>query len=465
MSSHREAPAISKDPVADSTDLYAFVSPDDPSTVTIIANYIPLEGPAAGPNFYEFGDDVLYEIKIDNDGDGMAEISYQFRFVTTVNQPAGLHHNFLYNVGPIDSLTSPSWVRRQSYSLTRVEGGTQTVLGDGLACPPCNIGPRSTPRYDALSDAAVHSLGGGVKVFAGQRRDGFYVDLGSVFDLGDLRPFQPLHLISSAAQLGVDATKHANVHSIALRVPRAQLGLNGNPNAIIGVYTSASRRRATVRNDDGDTVSSGAWTQVSRLGNPLFNEVLVDMTRKDEWNAMDPATDARFIEGVRHPELATLLPVLYPRDVNGKPAFQNLSQYAKARADLVAIFLTGIPTLAIGNPSTYTGAVYADLLRLNMGVAPTSQPSNLGYLGGDFAGFPNGRRVADDVFTIALRALAGATIPLVDSGYSPDPAAGLVTDLVNHLGDSSPYNPGADRFIAHFPYLGQPLSGYTVPSN
>ena len=461
MSSHREAPAISKDPVADSTDLYAFVSPDDTDSVTIIANYIPLERPDSGPNFYEFGDRVLYEIKVDNDGDGRADISYQFRFHTTVHDVPGLSNNFLYNVGPISSLTSANWVRRQSYSVTRVQGGNATVLGTGLACPPCNVGPRSTPDYDDLADAAVHHLAGDIQVFAGQRRDGFYVDLGSVFDLGDLRPFQPLHLISSSAQLGVDATKHVNVHTIAIRVPRSQLGRNGNPNAIIGVYTSASRMRATVRDDAGDDIDSGAWTQVSRLGNPLFNEVLVGMTRKDHWNAVDPEDDSQFIGGVQHPELSTLLPVLYPGLVAGKPAFDNLSKYTKARADLVAIFLTGIPTLSIGNPSTYTGSVYADLLRLNMGVAPSAHPNNFGYLGGDFGGFPNGRRVADDVFTIELRALAGATIPLVDPTFTPDPAAGLVTDLVNSLGDTSPYNPGADRFISKFPYLGLPLSGYT----
>lgn len=165
-----------------------------------------------------------------------------------------------------------------------------------------------------------------------------------------------------------------------------------------------------------------------------------------------------------HPELQTLLPVLYPKDVNGKPAFQNLSEYTKPRADLLAIFLTGIPPLKIGNPSTYTGSTQADLLRLNMGVKPASKPSNFGYLGGDFAGFPNGRRVADDVFTIELRALAGSTIPLVDPSFTPDPAAGLVTDLVNSLGSTAPYNPGAGRFIESFPYLGQPLSGYDVPS-
>ena len=190
MSSHREAPEISKDPVADSTDLYAFVSPDRPDSVTLIANYIPLEGPDGGPNFYEFGDDVLYQILIDNDGDGEAEISYQFRFATQNRLP----NSFLYNVGPIESLSSSNWNRRQVYTVSRwTEDGGTRVLGAGLTSPPCNIGPLSTPSYSDLAEAAVHDLGDGVLVFAGQRAEGFYVDLGAIFDLGDLRPFEQLH--------------------------------------------------------------------------------------------------------------------------------------------------------------------------------------------------------------------------------------------------------------------------------
>src|SRR5579885_3163678 len=218
MSSHREAPEISADPVADNTDLYAFVSPDKPDTVTIIANYIPLEEPAGGPNFFNFGDDVLYEILIDNNGDGQADITYQFRFATTMTNP----NTFLYNTGPISSLTDKNWNMRQTYSVTKVAKGRPTGLASGLACPPCNIGPRSTPDYVGLANAAVHPLPSGETVFAGQRADGFYVDLGSIFDLGDLRPFQNLHLIPTPAAPGVDATKNVNVHTIAVQVPISQ---------------------------------------------------------------------------------------------------------------------------------------------------------------------------------------------------------------------------------------------------
>src|SRR6266404_3392126 len=225
MSSHREAPEISKDPVADSTDVYAFVSPDKQDTVTLIANYIPLQAPAGGPNFYEFGDDVLYEIHIDNNDDGRADISYQFRFSTTVADP----DTFLYNPGPIESLSSPNWNRVQTYSVS----GPSGRLGSGLACPPCNIGPLSTPDYAGLAAAAVHSLGGGIRVFAGQRAEAFYVDLGAIFDLGDLRPFEDLHATFGLPKLpkaaGVNATNHVNVHSIAIQVPISAVTRTGHP--------------------------------------------------------------------------------------------------------------------------------------------------------------------------------------------------------------------------------------------
>src|ERR1039458_9816141 len=228
MSSHREAPEIAKDPVADSTDLYAFISPDAAGTVTMIANYIPLEGPAAGPNFYEFGDDVLYEIHIDNDGDGVADLSYQFNFHSENTVPT----TFLYNVGPIESLDSMYWNRRQFYSVARVSrNGRKQMLAENLACPPCNIGPLSTPDYPSLASAAVHNIGGGRTVFCGQRAEGFFVDLGAIFDLGDLRPIANLHatfgLPALRAAPGVDTLGTLNVHSIALQLPISAVTANG----------------------------------------------------------------------------------------------------------------------------------------------------------------------------------------------------------------------------------------------
>src|SRR5437016_1616960 len=216
MTSHREAPKISKDPVADNTDLYAFVSPDKPDTATILANYIPLQEPSGGPNFNTFGDDVLYEIVIDNNGDGMEDITYQFRFKTTIGNP----DTFLYNTGPISSLTDSSWNVKQSYSVTKVVGprrrGVSKILSSNLPTPPVNIGPRSTPNYADLANSAINTLSEGSTVFAGQRDEAFYVDLGSIFDLATLRPFQNLHLIHSAPASGVDTTKGFSVHTTAI---------------------------------------------------------------------------------------------------------------------------------------------------------------------------------------------------------------------------------------------------------
>ncbi len=466
MSSHREAPAIAKDPVADSTDLYAFVSPDAPSTATIIANYIPLEGPDGGPNFFEFGDDVLYAIYVDNDGDAKPNVTYQFRFQTQIKNP----NTFLYNTGQIKTIDSPSWNRPQFYSVTRIANGEGTVLGSGLACPPCNVGPRSTPSYASLAQSGIHNLAGGRgKVFAGQRQEGFYVDLGSIFDLGALRPFEGAHLIPLPGSMtGVNGTKHLNVHSIALQVPIGDLtrdgsstfGGTGDSKAVVGVWTAAYRRQARIRNDgeeggDGEDVESGPWVQVSRLGNPLFNEVVVPMSKKDLWNSLPPQSDSQFLQYVQHPELAGLLPVLYPG------VFPNLAGLSAVRDDLVAILLTGIPSGIIPGFQNFTGATPADVLRLNLAIAPNSKPSILGLLGGDAAGYPNGRRVFDDVVTIELRAIAGLTYQVVHgtSVFTADGAAGAIYDVEDPATNTPPVS-----YLGSFPYLNTPESGFDVPS-
>jgi hypothetical protein len=470
MSSHREAPEISKDPVADSTDLYAFVSPDNPDTVTIIANYVPLESPDGGPNFYEFGDDVLYAVNVDNTGNGKPDVIYEFRFTTTLASDT----TFLYNTGPIASLTSSTWNRRQFYSVTRVANGKRQVLGSNLACPPCNIGPLSTPNYASLAQAAVHSLPGGRQVFAGQRAEGFYVDLGAIFDLGNLRPFEQDHATFGLANTGigqmaagVNSTGGVNVHSIALQVPKADVAQGGtspssasSSSSVIGVWTTASRRKARVLNGaHGTVVESGPWVQVSRLGNPLVNEVVVPMAKKDYWNAQPPAGDKQFAPAVANPELAQLLPVLYPG------VFPNLDAYNKAtpnRADLVAIFLTGLPSGVVSGFQNSMGKTEADMLRLNMAIPPTtSGPSNLGLLGSDVAGYPNGRRVFDDVVTIALRAVAGATLALVDKTFTPDAAAMAVTDGLTANGTDLTAN-GTEAYLSSFPYLGVPHGGFAA---
>lgn len=454
MSSHREAPETSKDPAADSTDFYAFVSPDAPDTVTFIANYVPLEAPDGGPNFFEFGNDVLYEIKIDNTGDAVPKITYQFRFTTTLQNP----NSFLYNTGPITSNTDPNWNSQQTYSVTKVNAtGNATVLASGLTCPPCNIGPHSTPNYAALAQAAVHKLPSGETVFAGQRREGFYVDLGAVFDLADLRPFEQLHVnpVAKAGLPGVDSTKFVNVHSIAIQVPISQLTSDGSvptdatkATAVIGSFTTAGRQVISLRQDKVPGARHvGPFTQVSRLGHPLINEAIIPLGMKDLWNTTDPKDDHTLVRFYEHPEISGLLPVLYPN------VFPNLAGLTAARADLVAILLTGLPSGIVPGFQNF-GATQADMLRLNVAIPPSKTESPLGILGGDLAGYPNGRRVADDVFTIELRALAGLTYPLVNPSYKPDGAASLVTDGLT---------PGSDRYISSFPYLGVPLSGFDVP--
>jgi len=314
-----------------------------------------------------------------------------------------------------------------------------------------------------LADMAVNSLPSGETVFAGQRNDGFYVDLGAIFDLGDLRPFQNLHLIPSAFSASVDTLATLNVHSIAIKVPIAKLTRDGsvpsdpmNAVSVLGIYAGAARRK--VRMTDGPNQSGvGPWVQVSRLGNPLFNEVVVPMGDKDEWNATDPVDDSDFLKYVQHPELAGLLPVLYPGVF---PNLDTLNKSNAVRGDLVAILMTGIPKSIIPGFQNFTGPTPADMLRLNVAIPPTtSNPSRLGILGGDLAGFPNGRRVFDDAVTIELRAIAGATYPLVvkPGTFTPDGAAALVTEGLDP-------NAVPNRYQSSFPYLGLPHDGFSTPS-
>jgi hypothetical protein len=441
-SSHREAPLISNDPQADNTDVYAFVSPDRPDTVTIIANYVPLEEPAGGPNFASFGDDVLYGIHVDNDGDGEDDVTYEFRFKTHVRNG----NTFLYNTGPITSLTDQDWNVRQTYSVTRVMShGHSEVLGENIPTPPVNIGPRSTPDYDALANAAVTDLPDAIKVFAGQRDDPFFVDLGSVFDLAGLRPFNSFHIIPLPANAGVDGVAGFNTHSIAIQVPTAQLVARG---PTIGIYASASRPKVTIRERKGREKGEGPWIQVSRMANPLINEVVIPLAQKDRWNASEPQDDQRFEMFYTDPEVTKLENALYPI-LDDAPTTR--------RGDLVAILLTGVPTL------NFTGATKSDLIRLNTAIPPSGPigtGNRLGLLAGDFAGFPNGRRLEDDVTDIELRAFACGYGPIVGpiiEGFGF--CAGNANRTPNSLlGD------GVDRnekpFLTTFPYVALPHQGY-----
>jgi Domain of unknown function (DUF4331) len=459
-SSHREAPLISEDPVADNTDVYAFVSPDRPDTVTIVANYIPLEEPAGGPNFHAFGEGVLYELKVDNTGDGVEDISYQFRFRTETRNP----DTFLYNTGPINTLSDTDWNRPQYYSVTRVDDKDKgTMLASNLPTPPVNIGPRSTPNYGSLMAAAVSDLPGGGRVYAGQTDDPFFVDLGSVFDLAGLRPFDNLHAIPLDPEAGVDGVGGFNTHAIAIQIPIAQLTKDravptgpNDPDAVIGVYASASRQRVQIRQKDGAVKGEGGFVQVSRLANPLINEAVIPIPRKDAWNASDPSGDSQFVNEYLAPEVTRLENGLYA-------ALDNAPE--TSRDDLVAILLTGVDLRAVGGPINLnnTGSTLADLIRLNTGIAPSAAAgagNRLGVVGGDLAGFPNGRRLEDDVTDVELRAFA--------CGYGP--VVGPVVAALGECGGNANRSPnnllgdGVDEndrpFHVNFPYAGEPHQGY-----
>jgi hypothetical protein len=426
-SSHREAPLISSDPLADNTDLYAFVSPRNPDRVTFIANFIPFEAPYGGPNFFKFDDNVLYEIMIDNNADAIEDVTFQFRFKTQVHNP----NTFLYNTGPITALDSGAFNVRQTYSVTRVTGprrtGAAQVLATDVPTPPVNVGLRSTPNYAGLAAAAVRQLPNNTQVFAGQRDDPFFVDL-NVFDLLAVPP---------ADVDNSDSLAGFNVHSIAIEVPITSLTSNGSrpgsatdPAAVIGIWSTASRPSVVSRNGAGQ-VTSSRYVQVSRLGHPLVNEVVIPRGTKDTFNAIEPTSDAAALDFVLNPEVPRLLSALF--GIQSPPTPRN---------DLVTIFLTGIPGLnqtPNGRPS--------EMLRLNVAISPVANPNRLAVLAGDIAGFPNGRRLGDDVVDIAFRVMAGAT-PL-----TPSFNAGINAQL----GDG--VNANDQPFLDVFPYIGLPRAG------
>jgi hypothetical protein len=429
-SSHREAPLIAEDPVADNTDVYAFVAPDAPGSVTLVANWIPLEAPQGGPNFHKFGDDVLYTLKVDNNGDAVEDVTYEFRFTTRTVNP----NTFLYNTGPVTSLDDPDLNIRQTYSITEVSHGRSRLLASRVPVAPANIGPRSTPNYEALANAATRTLPGGIKVFAGPRDDPFFVDLGSIFDLGGLRPLNANHAIPLPAAAGVDGLEGFNTHSIVIQVPKTKV-VESDPT--IGVWSATYRRSTRVlRGDGGTPFQLGSWKQVSRLGMPLVNEVVIPLGQKDRFNASSPDRDAQFGSFVSDPELARRIPTLYP-GVSVPPAPRN--------SDIVPIFLTGIPGL--NQPANVKPS---EMIRLNTSIAPTpfNAQDRLGLLGGQQDGFPNGRRLVDDVADIELRALAGGTPFTPQFNVFPNNA---LTDGVD-VNDVP--------FLTQFPYVGLPHQGY-----
>ncbi|GHK03304.1 hypothetical protein SY2F82_51010 [Streptomyces sp. Y2F8-2] len=406
-SSHREAPLISGQPQYDNTDLYAFVSPDKPDTTTIIANFVPFEEPAGGPNFYTFAEDAQYDLHVDNNGDAQSELIFRYTFKTHVKNK----NTFLYNTGPVDSLKDPDLNVTQTYDIDLIKLHKQKVMAktriaDNVPVAPSNVGKASMPDYGKLRDEAVYKLAGGATTFAGQADDPFFADL-RVFDLlygGNL------------SEVGNDTLKGYNVNSLALQVPN-DLIRESSYQPVVGIWGTVQRKDAR-----------GHWSQVSRLGNPLVNEVVNPQKDKDKFNASSPYDDAQFLKNVTNPELPKLIEAIYKIKAPSEP-----------RNDLVDVFLKGVKGL---NQPPYVRP--AEELRLNTSIKPSMHPKRLGVLDGDNAGFPNGRRLTDDVIDEALQVVEGE---LVGSK--------------NDLGDGVDEN---DQKFGHsFPYLAQPTSGSRGP--
>jgi hypothetical protein len=427
-SSHREAPLTSIDPTGDNTDTYAFTAEDAPDALTVAANWIPFEDPAGGPNFYKFDDNAHYYLNIDNTGEGVADVRYLFDFDTEVRNDA----SFLYGLGkPIESADSPNLNVVQTYTLTReeLENGKVTdseVVGKDLLTPPSNVGPKTVPDYDKVAAETVHELPGGGQVFAGQRDDPFFAALGRIFDTVNL----------TGAGLGdegggVDDLAGYAVHSTVLQVPEEDVTADGNSvkdekadNAVVGVWSTTERQSLDVQGS-----GSGEFQQISRLGNPLVNEVIIPLGQKDEFNRTTPDADAaNYGKYVLEPELAAVLNVLYP----------DVAAPEKNRTDIVQAVLQGIPGLnAFPGENEKTAT---DTIKINLGTAPSSSPDRLGVLADDTAGYPNGRRLTDDVVDIDLQVVAGAL-----------------------KGNEVPLGDGVDQndvpFLDEFPYLAAPLPG------
>lgn len=402
-SSHREAPLISGTPQYDNTDLYAFVSPDKPDTTTIIANWIPFQEPAGGPNFFPFAEDAQYDIRIDSDGDAGEDLIFRYTFRTHVKNDK----TFLYNTGVVESLDDPDLNITQTYDIELLKLRhrrvvSRTRIADDVPVAPSNVGKASMPDYGKLREQAVHELPGGATTFAGQADDPFFLDL-RVFDLlygGDL------------SEVGRDTLKGYNVNSIALQVPNDVI-VKSKDQPVVGIWTTTQRKNAR-----------GVFRQVSRLGMPLVNEVVNPLKDKDRFNASSPKDDAQFLRNVTHPELPKLIEAIY-----------KIKAPAEPRNDLVEVFLTGVKGL--NQPPRVRAS---EMLRLNTSIGPSAEPKRLGVLDGDNAGFPNGRRLTDDVIDIALQVVEGELL-----------------GAKNDLGDAVDKND--KKFGARFPYLANPTPG------
>lgn len=468
-SSHREAPFISTMPQLDGSDFYMFMSYETGRAgyVTLLANYNPLQDPTGGPNFFAMNPNAVYDINVDNNGDGVPDLTYRFHFTNTYKDLSvlgGSGHQTsvpLLNIGPVSAADQSALNRIESYTVqVRKGNGTFQWLsnssgGSGHFTKPVdNIGQKSISNYTTyaanyVNNVQIPGCSQPGRVFAGQRKEGFVVNVGEIFDLVNLNPL-------SARDATRNSLSGKNVTTLALEVPAACLkGSSGDP--VIGGYTAAYMPRTRTINSysEGETmVPNTSWIQVSRLGAPLVNELVIGLKDKDKFNNSDPWNDAQFLHYVQYPSVPVLLNALFKTQIPHTP-----------RNDLVTLFLTGIPGL--NQPRNVKPA---ELLRLNTSIKPTApeNQNDLGVLGGDMAGYPNGRRPYDDVTDVTLRAAEGALCgvagscgaqtsdpnkgaPFTDGARSPGPTA-----ATSHVtGDENV----ADTYLDHFPYLMTPLPG------
>ncbi len=426
-SSHREAPKILADPTADNTDVYAFTAPDAPHSLTVVANWIPLEEPAGGPYFGKLDPRARYYVKIDNTGDGRADVAYRWKFKQKFLKPDSFldQGNFVQSY----DLYKETYKGKQEHS---------HKIASNVPVAPANAGPKTTPNYAATQAATIRGLSGGGKTFVGPSDDPFFVDLGAVFDGVNIdKPGRPNIGLGNQGG-GKDDVAGYNTHSFVLQVPESQVTRDGKGvsdakagNAAIGVWATTERRRVSVLRHGKRHGSR--WVQVSRLGNPLINEVIIPIGQKDKFNRTSPADDLKnFGRYALNPEPARLLNALF-----------KLGVKETNRTDIVQALLTGVPGLTqIGSHPAP-----ADTLKLNLGVPPSASPSRFGVLANDLAGFPNGRRLADDVTDIELRVIAGALLKPSEGGKQIP------------LGDGVDQNDHA--FRPSFPYVALPTDGIT----
>jgi len=424
-SSHREAPLLLTDGEVDHTDVYGFVSPDKADTVTLIANVSPFQDPAGGPNFYPFATSAQYDINIDNNGDAMPDVTYRWTFKTDDKRGTS---TILYNNGPVKSFKDPTLLFKQTYKLEEIKGGKATTLADNLPVAPSNVGKASMPNYAALRQEASVSLPGGGKSFAGQADDPFFVDL-RAFDLlfgGNL------------SETGNNTTKGKNVNTLAIQVPVKSITAGSDP--VVGIWATNERPSMRVQGADGTQKYSGDMVQVSRLGAPLVNELVIPSGLKDAFNALPPSKDATIpavVARVTDPEVPKLIEKIY-----------GIKAPAAPRNDIKAIFLTGLKGLNQPAKVSQPG----EMLRLNTSIKPSKSPNRLGVLAGDNSGFPNGRRLTDDVVDIELQALEGAVS--VDKNGAP-----TGVNLVKPLAKGDGVNANDVAFGTSFPYVALPHSG------